>query len=592
MKLISAGRGKNIFCSHPESFFYLFLLIFLLVFNSCRSEPTVREDEISNDSFPVLVSSPGTNSSSGSVVEELRRLTERGTPSSILEGLEIIQNRNLSGTEFGRVMTAVNVTLFRILYPSIHANLPPVDPPLTHSYSRILREAERGVYMAPSSRESADFLELTLPFLSYYNNEGRNINTNQYLSALPDLERALIINRDSVLAMYFIGTVYERTGSFNEAHSWFSRAWELFPDTYPVALGLVRVMDALGRTDETIPFLQNLVITMPDNFRIKRQLALAYYNTGDWSRAETAVAEVLQINARDADFVLMRAHILVEQGRLVQAQAPLDIYATINPNNRLYLFLRARIQAEAFNNRDSALNYLRSIIRSSPDQVNPDEMIIYAIRLLMESPRTEDQEEGRLLLSRFLSAPLTPIEIISLSLDDAVRREAWTEARPLMNRLLEERRSSQDLMSAYIVEKETGNNAQALSYARELYDRDRNNEEGIIAYITALIDTGRRDEAAVMIESRLTQVTAGTLRSRYFFLRSRVRTNEELALNDLRSSLFDDPRNLDSLISMYEIYFRRRDERRADYYLRQALALAPNDQRLRRYEAEFRRTFN
>jgi hypothetical protein len=38
---------------------------------------------------------------------------------------------------------------------------------------------------------------------------------------------------------------------------------------------------------------------------------------------------------------------------------------------------------------------------------------------------------------------------------------------------------------------------------------------------------------------------------------------------------------------MFEIYRRRRDERRAVYYLKQALALAPDNPQLRRYETEY-----
>jgi hypothetical protein len=38
---------------------------------------------------------------------------------------------------------------------------------------------------------------------------------------------------------------------------------------------------------------------------------------------------------------------------------------------------------------------------------------------------------------------------------------------------------------------------------------------------------------------------------------------------------------------MFEIYHRRRDERRAVYYLKQALALAPGSPQLRRYETEY-----
>ena len=532
------------------------------------------------------------SSGTGGLVEEITIYTERGVPSSLLRALDIIRSRDLLSTDFGRMMAAVNVTLLKVLYPAVQAQMPSPDPPLTHLYTRILKEAEKGVYTSPQ-QNSADYLEHVLPFLAYFPNTGtRVISPERYLSVLPDLERAARLNPDSVLAPYFLGIVYERSGRLQEAFAQYSMAWELFPECFPAALGIARLTETQGMKQESVRFMTDLVIRFPDNLQVKRQMALAYYRNGDWSRAENAVAEILQRDSRDGEFVLMRAHILVEQGRFLQAQAPLDIYATINPNNRLYLFLRARVQAEGYHNRDAALNYLRSILRSSPAAppgggITDDEASLYAVRLLVESPRPEDQKEGRELLTRLLTVPSPSLEVISLALEDAVQREAWRDARAYLNRLLDERRSSRDLLAAYTVEKGQGNNAAALSYARELYERDRSSEEGIIAFITALIDTGRQDEAARMIDSRLNGMAGGVLKSRYFFLRSRVRNNEELVMNDLRSSLFEDPRNLSSLIAMFEIYHRRRDERRAVYYLKQALALAPDNPRLRRYEAEY-----
>jgi Tfp pilus assembly protein PilF len=304
------------------------------------------------------------------------------------------------------------------------------------------------------------------------------------------------------------------------------------------------------------------------------------------------VDEILQRDRRDGEFVLMRAHILVEQGQLLQAQVPLDVYGGINPNNTLYLFLRARVQAEVYNNRDGALNYLRSIIRSSSaaDPLN-EKAAVYAVGLLMESQRPQDQIEGRELLLKLLSVSSPSLDVVSFALRDAIRREAWREARSFLAKLLEERRSDQDLLAAYTIEKGQGNGSAALSYARELYQRDRSNDEGIIAYVSALIETGRRDEAAAMIESRRIDSVAGAvLKSRYFYLRSKTRVSEELMMNDLRSSLFEDPRNTDALIAMFEIYHNRKDERRAAYYLRQALALAPDNLRIKRYEAEYANT--
>jgi tetratricopeptide (TPR) repeat protein len=497
----------------------------------------------------------------------------------LLRALDQIRSRQLETGEFGRMMSAVSVILLQRLYPAVQARLPAADPPQTHSYTKILREGDQGVYVPPSPA-SADYLENVLPFMAFLQ-EGRS---ERLQIALPDLEKARTLNPASVLAPFFQGLVYERSGFLDEAFDAYTLAYGISAECYPAAIGLARIMETRGQRQDAIGILSALVIRNPDNITVKRHLALAYYRNQDWSRAEPAIAELLQRDSRDSQFTLMMAHVLVEQGQFLQAQAPLDLYGTIDSNNRLYLFLKAKVQAEGYRNRDAALNYLRSILRTDPGDT---EVSIYAARLLMESSRREDNAEGAEILHSLLEAPDPSPEVRNLAVQDAIRRQAWREARSYLEPLLKDRRSSQDLFNSYTIEHGLGNNAAALQAARELYERDPSGESAVTAYISALIDTGRQDEAARMIESRLAELGGGVLKGQYYYLRSRLRGNEESVINDLRSCLFEDPRNLDALIAMFEIYQRRRDDRRAVYYLKQALALAPDNPRLKRWEIEY-----
>ena len=589
----------------------LFPVILLLLFSSCMLIPAPVESPLPTQvHLPERAPQP-VAPSNGGIAGEIRALTEKATPSSLLGSLDIIRSRSIGYTEFGRMMNSVNAALLTTLYPAIDAELPPLDPPMTHVYARILQDVEKGIY-TPPRRNSDDFLEHVLPFLSLYPNGINTVGANAlgmyvsgiyaigmnasegtipeetYLAVLGDLEKAGILNGESVLPRYFSGILHEFFGRPDDAALLYSWVWERFPECFPAALGLARTMEAKGRMEESERFLSELILSFPDNIQVKRQLARVYYDSGEWRRAEAAVDEILLGDSRNREFLLMKAHILVEQGQLLQAQVPLDAYAVINPGNRLYLFLRARVQAEAYNNIDAALNYLRSILRVSPiaDRLD-NEASVYAARLLMESPRPQDKSEGRELLARLLAIGLPSLEVVTLAMKDAASRKAWEEAGRYLTRLLGERRSSQDLLEAFSVEREQGNMAAALSFAQELYERDRSNEEGTIAYITALIDMGQDGEASSIIGNRLDSVAGGAVKSRFYYLHSLTRASEELKMNDLRSSLFEDPRNLDALIALFEIYHGHGDERRAVFYLRQALALAPDDQRLKRYEAEY-----
>jgi len=550
------------------------ILLSTLYLISCQSQPAATRVTSSVE--------PQRQQLTGGLADEIRSLTESGILSSMVQALDLIRTRELSGIDFGRMMNGINSVLIRFVYPDSSVRFPAIDLPQTYNYTRIIREAERGNYMRPSEN-SSDFFEHILPFIAINAQTAVNI----YPDVLRDLDKAGELRPASVLPPYFRGVICEYTGRYAEAEAAYRAAYAISSECYPALTGIARVTRLTGNTSEAAALFSDLVIRYPDSLNIKRQLAISYFENRDWSRALPAIDEILQSEPRDGEFLLMKAYSLIEQGQYSQANAPLDVYASINSSNRSYLFMRARVQAEGNRNRDSALNYLRSIIRNNPDDT---EAMIYAARLLMESSRASDQSEGMELLARLRQTAGSSIEVLSLSLRDAVRREEWQEAQSFLNRILPVRRTVQDLTDGYYVERGLGNNSRALSFARELYDRDASNNEYAMIYISALIDNARRDEASRLIESRFASLGttgSGTTRGRLYFLRSRIQSDEEAVLSDLRSSLFEDPRNLDALIASFEIYNNRREERRAVYYLRQALAISPDNPRLRRYEREY-----
>jgi thioredoxin-like negative regulator of GroEL len=523
----------------------------------------------------------GTGIAAGTAAE-IRALVYSGIPSSLLKALDLIRAQNLSNGEFGRTMTAVIVYMLQRLYPGVRGQFPAASPPQTAIYTKILLGVDRGIYTTPPP--SGDYLECVLPFLAFLKSaESAPADAAKLLISLPDLERAVALYPNGVAPRYFIGFVYEKSGRFTEASAAYSEALALSKECYPAALGLARLMAGEGRYQDAAQLLSDSLMVFPDNVDIKRQLAVMYYKMEDWSRADAAIAEIVQKNNKDGDFILMYARTLIERGQFSRAQSQLDAYALINARDPNYLFLQARIQAEGFHNRDAAISYLGAL-RNAP--AVPDEMMVYMAKLLLESDKKEDKAEGKTMLAGLLNKESPSLAALELAATDAIRRETWEEARPYARRLLDERRSSADLMNAYTIEHGLNNNASALAYARELFQREPSNTEATLVYISALIDTGRTAEAAALIDARIGAAPSGLVKSGYYYLRSRTRSGEEARLSDLRSSLFEHPRNLQSLIAMFE-YYHRQGDRRALYYLKQALAIAPDNPRLKRYEKEY-----
>ena len=551
-------------------FFWIPVLLGMLL--SCASTTRVTETPIDRGNV-------SREPKKASLADEIRALIETGTPPSLLRALDLLRNRDVADTELGRTLSAIAVSLFKAVYPALVADLPQADIPVSSPYAKILKDAEKGIY-TPAPSSSQDFFEMLLPFLALLNER----RSERLAVASPDIDRAMALNGTSVLPFYFKGIILERSGQKDQALALYINAYQLSMECYPAGLAIARIYAATGKQDNAVSLLSDLISRYPENWSIKRELAILYYQGGNWSRAEPALAELLQRDPKDRELLLMRISVLVEQAKYLQAAPLLDAYGTLDNTNTTYLYLRARLQAEGYRNRDAALTFLRSILR-----INPSDPIanIYMAKLLIESDRETDRQEGESLLEMMLKDANPQNNVFELAVLVSMRRQNWSQAQQYNSKLLKTRRSSVDLSNEVLIQQGLKRFDQALLYAKELYDTDPVNEQNAYTYVLSLVNAGKREEARSIIDAKLSAVSQATLKSKYFFLRSRIRTDEETVLNDLRSSLFEDPRNLDALIAMLEIYHRRKDERRAVYYLKQALSLSPDNPILQPYKKEY-----
>ncbi|MDR2802991.1 MAG: tetratricopeptide repeat protein [Treponema sp.] len=564
----------------------LFCFILFLFF-SCSGGAQVREVPINRPhpeikpTLPFQQSKPKENP--GSVASVIRVLCDEGSPSALHRLLDLLLENSIEASEFGRIMSAVAVTLLEKVYYERRGSLPPPDPPRNHAYSKILNEAERGIYREPPEA-SNDYLEHVLPFLALLND-----NTySRFSAALPHLEKARRINPNGDLAPYFMGIAAERMDKRDDALDMYGAALSLAPDCYPAAFGIARILWERGENAEAVRLLYSLSERYPSNIIIKRQLALAYFHENDWANAGYVIEEALAADPQDTALLLMQARVMFETGQFVQTQALLDKFAAENPENRDYLLLRARLQNEGFKNKENAINILRPLYKLTPDDFP---VALYMTRLLLESDNAAEQIEGRKMLHD-ISKPLRngeeiPIELIILASEDAVRRYEWQEARVFQDRILAERRTPSTLVNAFRIERNLGNGNEALALARELIEKYPDYEEGRIAYAEAIIDSGRHGEAQRMIDTRIAALDSGNYKSRYYYLRGLLRGDFDSAVSDFRASLFENPRNLDALKALVELYHKRHDERHTIYYLRQALAIAPKDPVLSQYQKTY-----
>jgi Flp pilus assembly protein TadD len=509
------------------------------------------------------------------VLQEARSLLEIGSPQSLRDAQALIEGRGLSQSEYGRMMNAVAALIINRIYPDADIAREEASPPAHLSYAKILNDVAEGRWVPPPG-DSADYLTNILPCFILTNNASADINN----AALRYLQKARRLNPAGVLAVYFSAIVSERAGRLLEARQLYDEAVTLSnAECYPAFLGIARILARLDRHDDAITLLLELTRLYPDNIAARRQLANSYIAAGEWGKADAVVAAVLSNNYRNPEFLLMQTRIFIELGRHNQAQLPLDTYVPAggSETNRQYLLLRARLAWEGNRSRSAAAAPLRTILAAAPNDL---EAQVYLARLLLGANQVSYQEEGRQILDQLLRQPSPGPEVVRLALDDAIARSAWTEADSYLAEILGETPSLSGLQSAVTVKNGLGDHAAALAFARNAVDAFPDDENARLDLIGKLAESElrtERDAGAAMINTALPELKNASARSRAYYYRSRLRTGEEEAVNDLRASLIEDPRNVNALLGLVAIYDRRKDTRRATFYLQQALVLAPNN---------------
>jgi Flp pilus assembly protein TadD len=173
-----------------------------------------------------------------------------------------------------------------------------------------------------------------------------------------------------------------------------------------------------------------------------------------------------------------------------------------------------------------------------------------------------------------------------LLISEYINSENWASAYDISSSLINKKKYSQEILLQHIKSCIKMNlSSEARSSLKLLNSLKVDNSVLELAEVQVLIAEGKRVEASNLIQKAIS-LYSGKVKSDFYFEKSRISANEEERLADLRLSLTANPRNPDALFALYKYYFDKADYRKAQYYLRQVVALNPENSKLTELNAQ------
>ena len=517
------------------------------------------------------------------LLENARGLIERGAPEHLREAAELLQRPADTFPEAGE-LAAFALALFDLLYPELSGSGYLAGSAYYSEYNGPYRDAldRARSGQAPQTGSTAggeDFFDLVVPALFTVRRDpaGAQADIPELSGYLGLLKQAEAQNLFSVLPPYLQGRIYELQGDPGRAASLYRESLnKAAASFYPGRQSLAAILLRQGQAQEAVALLEESAELLPEDFSIRYGLAQAYFQAGQLEEASTTVARALIDSPDRPELMLLRARVLIAEGNWTQALRPLNLLLYQHPENREAYLLSARILYDKAKHPEDALEILRAAETQFPAAAEFPEL---AGRIYLETGRSG---EGLNKLQRALDLEPGRVSTLRLLLSNAMRMRRWLQAAIYLSEILEQEQSQSDLLQAIEIYESLGDPAQVLYYAEQLY-RSNPTEENRVIYAKTLLQAGQTEQASALVEQGLEQTESSRFHSSLLTLKASLAAEDSIeeALALLREALMEHPENYEAIVKIAELYMEQRELRKASLYLKQAIALDPNNAALR-----------
>jgi cytochrome c-type biogenesis protein CcmH/NrfG len=218
-----------------------------------------------------------------------------------------------------------------------------------------------------------------------------------------------------------------------------------------------------------------------------------------------------------------------------------------------------------------------------PDDID---ILLMAASIMATSRQKIGQRTLKDVLDIILQKEPENAQAQELLISEYINSENWNDAYNLSSTLINKNNYSTEILLQHIKSCiQMGLASEARNSINLLKTMKIESSLLELATVQVLIAEGKKAEAFSLIQ-RAISIYSGKAKSDFYYEKSRISANEEEKLSDLRLSLTANPRNPDALFSLYKYYFDKADYRKAQYYLRQVVALNPENSKLTELNAQ------
>lgn len=506
----------------------------------------------------------------GARLEEVRSNITLGTPRSLDIALNILYSYNLHSSEAGAELAFVANRLYHFVYPYLEYGAEPNRPPSGSIYPRLFEAVSQGRVPEISQAETTFLSSLSsaVAVLTSSSPEQRE-------KAGEVTTYVVQINPNSMLALYLHGYYLESNREYQNAQELYQRVLRKDDSCYPARLGLVRIFYAQGNPEAALPHVEQLLLEFSEKRYVLQWAINVYLQARDLETADRLLSNAIIQFPEQTIFLQKRAQLLELQGKFEQAGR-----------------IAAVVEQRSGETPETLLVKVQSMIRND----RHEEALVLSERGMQEYPGFQRfsalygelliqlgrQEEAFEHFKRRLEEEPENLSIVSSLLDTAIELERWTEAVDYLEQLLEVRQTVLLLRKAVRVYDALEQQQTAVRYARNLSEEFPNDPVAVRTYLNQLLDSGYQQEAVEYVDRRMNESTRSEVRSVVLYFRARLVQDQQKKLQFLQSALLENMQNTNALIEIAELYESTGEYNKAIRYLRQAIALNPEDQSLKR----------